>query len=429
MPELNFNALMQPGPQGVFQGYMQGREAQNAFARQQQAQQLGDIQLQNALREQRLAGEEEAAYKAGAGNPQQILQELQQRGLGKQAMAMQAQMTKAQADKLAQQKTSLELVKNAAKQVLANPQNATQILQSFGQRTGVDMSDDLAEIQRLGDNVDAIRQWAAGHALEADKLLPKFDTMNLQGGVARQGYNPLTGAPINQMTITPVIPLPADVAAQKAQIARAGAANVTNVQEKAESGEFGKLLVNQYSDISKAAGLAAKTLPSIEANLSALNKGFDTGFGKETVAAGASVLAALGVKDAEKFATDTQKFQSNATQALLQKQLEQKGPQTESDARRIEQIGAQLGKTKDANEFILSMAKEQLKRDIDQSNFYRQWREKTGSFNGAESAWFAGEGSKSLFDRPALKKYIEPAAANAAPAATVRPSLNDIFKK
>jgi hypothetical protein len=197
---------------------------------------------------------------------------------------------------------------------------------------------------------------------------------------------------------------------------------VNMVSERAEQGARGKMLVDQYTDISKAAGLAARTLPGIEANLSALNKGFDTGFGKETVAAGASVLAALGVKNAEKFATDTQMFQSNAISAVLQKQLEQKGPQTESDAKRIEQIGAQLGKTKNANEFILATAKEQLKRDIDQRNFYDRWYETNKTYNGAENAWFNGEGGKSLFDRPGLKKYNVSAAGAAEQIPGNRPA-------
>jgi hypothetical protein len=138
------------------------------------------------------------------------------------------------------------------------------------------------------------------------------------------------------------------------------------------------------------------------------------------------VLAALGVQNAEKFATNTQTFQSNAINAVLQKQLEQKGPQTESDARRIEQVGAELGKTKAANEFILAMAREQLKRDIDQRNFYANWQEKTGSFKGAENAWFAGEGGKSLFDRPGLKKYaISASAASQIPGQRpVAPAAN-----
>ena len=210
----------------------------------------------------------------------------------------------------------------------------------------------------------------------------------------------------------------------------APAVSVSMVSERAEQGARGKMLVDQYGDVSKAAGLAAKTLPSIEANLSALNKGFDTGFGKETIAAGASVLAALGVKDAEKFATDTQKFQSNAINGVLQKQLEQKGPQTESDAKRIEQIGAQLGKTKDANAFILATAKEQLKRDVDQRNFYDRWYKANKTYDGAEDAWFNGEGGQSLFARPSLKKYnVSAADVNVAPAASNRPSLESIFKK
>ena len=215
--------------------------------------------------------------------------------------------------------------------------------------------------------------------------------------------------------------IPQYVAAINKEITRAPGTNITMVSERAEQGARGKMLVDQYGDISKAAGLAARTLPSIEANLSALNKGFDTGFGKETVAAGASVLAALGVKDAEKFATDSQMFQSNAINAVLQKQLEQKGPQTESDAKRIEQIGAQLGKTKDANEFILATAKEQLKRDIDQRNFYDRWYKTNKTYDGAEDSWFTGEGGKSLFDRPALKRYAAappPSGANLIPGST-----------
>lgn len=226
----------------------------------------------------------------------------------------------------------------------------------------------------------------------------------------------LTGREVPGVQRIEDVPLPAAVEAQKVRIAAAGkpVTNITNVQERAEAGERGKMLVNQYGDISKAAGLAIKTLPSIEANLSALNKGLDTGFGTEAKAAGARILGALGVQGAEKLATDTQTFQSNAIQAVLQKQLEQKGPQTESDARRIEQVGAELGKTKDANRFILSMAKEQLRRDVDQRNFYDRWYKTNKTYDGAEDAWFAGEGGKSLFDRPALKKYASGAAAPAS---------------
>jgi hypothetical protein len=234
----------------------------------------------------------------------------------------------------------------------------------------------------------------------------------------------LGGAPTTVGTFADV-PLPANVEAQQVRIGQAKRP-VTTVQlppqEKAEQADRGKMLVAEYTDISKAAKLAAKTLPSLDANLNILNKGFTTGFGTETKTAGASVLAALGVANADKFATNAQIFQAKATEAVLQKQLEQKGPQTESDAKRIDMVGAQLGKTTDANKFLLTIAKEQLKRDIEQRNFYDAWWKKNKTYDGAEDAWFSGEGGKSLFDRPALKQYAgkpqESAAAQIPTAAT-----------
>jgi hypothetical protein len=252
----------------------------------------------------------------------------------------------------------------------------------------------------------------------AGELKPSVQQVN-QGGQTQVLRVPaFSGAPTAVGTFADV-PLPAAVEAQKIRLRPpAPVTNITNVQEKAEAGAFGKLLVDQYNDISKAASLAIRTLPAIEANLGALNAGLDTGFGTDAKKAGARVLGALGVQDAEKFATSAEVFQSNAINAVLQKQLEQKGPQTESDARRIEQVGAELAKTKGANEFILSLAKEQLKRDVDQRNFYDKWRKRTGSFDGAEDAWATGEGGKSLFDRPGLKKFA-PSAGNQSAAAQI----------
>jgi hypothetical protein len=263
--------------------------------------------------------------------------------------------------------------------------------------------------------------------LGAQKALEQhFTTVDLNGEkrVLAMPKYAVGGAPTTVGTFADV-PLPASVEAQKTRIGQATRA-VTNVQlppqEKAEQAARGARLDKQYDDISKQASVAAKTLPSIDANLNILNKGFTTGFGTETKAAGASVLAALGVANADKFATNAQIFQAKATEAVLQKQLEQKGPQTESDAKRIDAVGAQLGKTTEGNKFLLTTAKEQLKRDMEQRNFYDAWWKKNKTYDGAEDAWFAGEGGKSLFDRPALKQYAskpqESAAAQIPTAAT-----------
>ena len=227
-----------------------------------------------------------------------------------------------------------------------------------------------------------------------------------------------SGAPTTIGTYADV-PLPAAVEEQDLRGKAAGRAVTTVVlppQEKEEQGARGKMLVDQYSKISDQAGIAIKTIPSIQSNLAILDKGFDTGFGTETQAAGAKVLGALGVKDAEKYATNAQTFSANATQAVLQKQLEQKGPQTESDAQRITQIGAQLGNTKEANKILLTVAQEQLKRDVEQRNFYDKWWKANKTYDGAEDAWYAGDGGKSLFDRPALKQF---GAANENAAARI----------
>tara|TARA_R110000868_G_scaffold16422_1_gene73721 strand:- start:923 stop:2335 length:1413 start_codon:yes stop_codon:yes gene_type:complete len=216
--------------------------------------------------------------------------------------------------------------------------------------------------------------------------------------------------------------------AQKIRIAKSGATtlNVSNVQEKAEAADYGKLLVKDYDAVKASASLAQKSIPALESNLAILNKGFDTGSFTESKAAAAKVLGALGVKEAEKYATDSQAFLANASAAVLQRQLEQKGPQTEADAQRITQTGAQLGNTKAANEFVLKVAKSQLQRDIEQRDFYAAWRDKNQTFNGAENAWNTGPGSKSLFERPELKAYATGPNVKEVPADRTK-GLDKIF--
>ena len=248
---------------------------------------------------------------------------------------------------------------------------------------------------------------------------------------ALPAVSPLSKLQSEMAALPPGDPRRAEYAAmirKEINFAPAAVVNVSNVQEKAEAADYGKLLVKDYDAVKASSDLARKSLPALESNLAILNKGFSTGFGTETVAAGAKVLGALGVKDAEKFATNAQVFLANANNAVLQKQLEQKGVQTAADADRITSTGAQFGNTKDANEFIIKVAKEQLQRDIEQRDFYAAWRDKNQTFNGAENAWSTGPGSKSLFDRPALKAYAAgPNVKEVAPDRTK--GLDKIFGK
>lgn len=203
MPELNFNALIPQGPRSVAEGFNLGQEQRNQMLQQQQARQLNQIQLQNALREQQTSTAEQEAYK-GAADLEDARKRLLSAGLGKQAVALQKQIDEQRTAKLTQAKAQVDLVKHTANQIFANPQNAAQILTSFNQRTGIDVSDDLAQLQQLGGNPDAIKQWAAGHVVEADKMLPKFQEFSTPGGGKQLGtVNPLTGAFTANKTMAP----------------------------------------------------------------------------------------------------------------------------------------------------------------------------------------------------------------------------------
>lgn len=201
----------------------------------------------------------------------------------------------------------------------------------------------------------------------------------------------------------------------------------TNVQvnlpelEKKERQSKGEFNVKLYETISQAARLAARTLPAIDTQINILDQGFRTGFGAEAQKAAASVLSALGVPEATKYASDAQAFTSALNQIVLQRQIEQKGPQTEADAQRITQTASQLGNTREANRFILDVTKAQSKRDIEQRSFWDKWWKENNTYEGVEDAWYAGDGGKSLFDRPELRKYV-PQPATTAPARTPQTS-------
>lgn len=183
-------------PNAAMEAYQQGQ--QNQLAQMQLAQQ------QQAIRD---AEAEREAYK-GASSFGEVSQRLMQQGLGKQALAVSAAEAKQRADKIALLKDTTALMKTTATQIMADPTIAESALVQFGKQTGHDITNDLAQLRALGGDPDKTRLWAASHALEADKLLPKFETRDLGGTVERQGYNVVTGkaigpADVRKKTATP----------------------------------------------------------------------------------------------------------------------------------------------------------------------------------------------------------------------------------
>jgi hypothetical protein len=106
------------------------------------------------------------------------------------------------------------IVKTGASRVLADPRQSTarSILQQISRQTGADMTADFAQLDAIGEDPVAIRQWAAGHALEADKLMPKTDKLDLDGSVQDRVINPVTGVPTviatTQKTLAPSSAIP-----------------------------------------------------------------------------------------------------------------------------------------------------------------------------------------------------------------------------
>lgn len=176
-------------------GYSGAEKNRNALLEQQQQRQLSQLQYQNALREQQGAVAEQEAWQTAGGDLAKARELLMQRGLGKQAMAVGTQMEAQQKAKLDRLKTSADLMKTVTTRIMANPDPAAarNALMQFGQQTGTDVTNDLAELDSFGGNPAAIKKWAEGHSLNADQMLSKFQSITIPGVGVQTGTTDYTG--------------------------------------------------------------------------------------------------------------------------------------------------------------------------------------------------------------------------------------------
>ena len=148
-------------------------------------------------------------------------------------------------------------------------------------------------------------------------------------------------------------------------------------------------------------------MPAITTAERILEAGFKTGWGAEVQSAAANILTSLGVPEAKQYATTAQTFLAQARQITNDRLLEQKGTQTENDFKRVEDIGAKLTNTVDANKFLLAVNRAVNNQTIDKHKFFTKWETTHNNLKGAEQAWQDGPGNISLFERPELKAYAE----------------------
>lgn len=198
----------------------------------------------------------------------------------------------------------------------------------------------------------------------------------------------------------------------------------TTVISKGDSAEEIKKAesrVKEYDTIRDRAVQGRRTLPSLQRAASALEK-FETGFGSEAATEARRVLVSFGLADAEA----AQKVQSADAFAvavkdrILFKLSQQAGTQTEGDAQRAEDTWASYRKLTDSNKFLIDLEKAVIAQDNEQLKFYDDWEAKNGTYRGAAQAWRDGPGSKSLFDRPEMKKYADRESAAQSAANPIR---------
>lgn len=146
---------------------------------------------------------------AQGGNPAEVQARLMGAGRLKESLAYQDQQTKQQTAKLAQQEQAGKLIKAGATRVLAQPteQNAIAVINELEAATGQKMDNDRATVYALRGDPQGLAKWAAGHALEADKLLPQIKESDMGGTRDTTMRDPVTGQLISTQsqpkTMTP----------------------------------------------------------------------------------------------------------------------------------------------------------------------------------------------------------------------------------
>lgn len=162
-------------------------------------------------------------------------------------------------------------------------------------------------------------------------------------------------------------------------------------------------VANSYRPVLDGAGAASNLKNSITAMRQIQ---LETGFGTEFRGAAANLLTSLGVPNADRLATDVQKFQSLAMDRLQTELIKQKGPQTEGDAERAGQTFAKLGNTPEANKFIFDFAEAKANMDIRKAAFYEAalpLARKAGDLTEVDRRWRKLQGS--IWEDPILAPY------------------------
>ena len=200
---------------------LQAMAAGQQIRQQQSVNRLQALQAQQAQAaigdDQRLREAIKNNTKNGATDYPGVIGYLAQNGGGTQipgVIKMQQDAIKQRADLMT---SALRLQKDQSTQVMANPTlaNANASLDRMESIFGPgSMSAERQALTAMGDDPQKIHAWAAGHGVDADKLLPQFTSRDIGGSVQSISRNPVTGQE-QVIGTTNKTMTPAEVAAQQ----------------------------------------------------------------------------------------------------------------------------------------------------------------------------------------------------------------------
>lgn len=177
--------------------------------------------------------------------------------------------------------------------------------------------------------------------------------------------------------------------------------SINNSQQTEEDKAFGKRLVTEFSNVSDRADQAEQEITTLRLmRNTAQQEGFRTGAVEPLRNTLAAVAKGLGVPLSDsriQQVVDAQTFTALGGQLLANRLAAQKGPQTDQDAQRMLQTLASLDKEADANDFLLRSGIALRSREIEQRDFFRDWRADKGTLDGASQAWSRFKNEVPLF--------------------------------
>lgn len=287
-------------------------------------------------------------------------------------------------------------------------QHQNPVLKKYFDRIGIKKEDADARIQTALAQPGGLDKLVIDSAIGLDKALEQVFEQVDRGGTKEVIRFPKYGpggaetVPGSERTVTRS-PNVQDI-------------NVISKGDTAEEVAKAQSRVKDYDAIRDRADRGRRALPTLQRASRALEN-FETGAFSQATTEARRVLISLGMgtEEAEKKVASADDFGRAVKDRILLKLSEQAGTQTEGDAVRAEETWASFTKLTESNKFLIDLEKAIVAQDNEQLAFFDEWEEENGTYRGAAKAWREGPGSKSLFDRPEMKKYADKTAGEPEP--------------